>query len=276
VHDSYPAVLGTSSNIAPVDLLNITNQVRQEHGLSPLQLDSELSQAASGKASDMFANNYWAHISPSGTTPWVFFKNSGYEYLYAGENLARGFSSASEVVNAWMASPSHRDNMLSANYNDVGFAIATGSLTGSDTVLVVEMFGSRYGTKPIVKTAGINNITPIIPQPTSALAFVITTTPPSITPTTGPINAAQNTVNQNTQKVVQVAALEQQPLIDKNNFTRNLVIVVLALFIIVLVIDAIVIEKKKIIRVVSHNLDHIIYLIIILLTIIIIGRGLVL
>src|SRR5258706_10350524 len=90
----------------------------------------------------MFAKDYWAHIAPDGTTPWSFIKGAGYNYVYAGENLARGYFSASDVVNAWMASPEHRENMLSSKFADVGFSAQNGKLTGEDTVLVVEMLGS--------------------------------------------------------------------------------------------------------------------------------------
>ncbi len=270
IQSKYPEVLGISYNITPADLLNQTNKVRQENGLSALALDSALSQAASQKAADMFAKDYWAHVAPDGATPWGFIKNSGYVYLYAGENLARGFSNTSDIVNAWMASPSHRDNMLSSNYDDVGFAISTGSLTGSDTVLVVEMFGRKYGaevevssTIPSPTVTVASEATPILSElnPTQPIAYIVTNTPV-------PSPAEQS------QKLV--ASIQQQPLIDKNEFTKNMIVIVLIVLIVILTIDAIIVEKKKIIRVVSHNLDHIIYLIIILLTILIIGKGLVL
>ncbi len=268
----YPEVLGISNNITPIDLLNITNQIRQKNGLSHLKLDSELSQAASNKASDMFAKNYWSHVAPDGVTPWIFIKNSGYDYLYAGENLGRGFSGASEVVDAWMASPSHRDNMLSPNYNDVGYAIATGALTGNDTVLVVEMFGSRYGPKQTALAVTVNNSnTPATDTSSTPAALIITNSTPQPSQTLSSPGPEPTPF-----PIKQVAAIQQQPLIDKNDFTKNIAIIILVLFIVTLAIDAFIIEKKKIIRVVSHNLDHIIYLIIILLTIIVIGRGLVL
>lgn len=260
VQNRFPTVLGISYNITPIDLLNSTNQIRQGRGLSPLTLDVELSQAASKKAADMFAKNYWAHIAPDGVTPWVFIKNSGYEYLYAGENLARGFSNTTDVVNAWMASPTHRDNILSPNYHDIGFGIATGKLTGSDTVLIVEMFGSRYTAQAAT----------IIPSPTSTPDANQREPEPTIAALVTPIPS------QIEQGTIEVAALKQQPLMDKNNFAKNIIIIILVGFIAILAIDAIIIERKKIIRVVSHNLDHIIYLIIILLSIIILGKGLVL
>ena len=247
IQNTYPSVLGISYNITPNDLLNNTNQIRQARGLNPLKLDPELSQAAASKAANMFTGNYWAHIAPDGTTPWVFIKNSGYDYLYAGENLARGFTSASDVVNAWMASPSHRDNMLSTNYNNVGFAVSSGTLTGSDTVLVVEMFGTKYNSS----NNQISEVTiaPITPQPT--------------------------TVSTQPQKIAQVASIQNNPLINKNDLTKNIAIGILIFFISALIIDALIIERKKIIRALSHNLDHIIYLFIILLIILIMGRGIV-
>lgn len=263
VQNTYPSVLGISYDITPNELLKNTNQIREARGLQPLRLDPELSQAAAGKASNMFTNNYWAHIAPDGTTPWVFIKNSGYDYLYAGENLARGFSSASEVVDAWMASPSHRDNMLSPNYKDVGFAVSSGTLTGSDTILVVEMFGSRYNSSnhqvsEIVVAPVVITATPQ-PQPTQPSPTIITAA-----------------ASQQTTQTTQVASIQNKPLVDKNDLTKNIVIGILILFIAILLIDAIIIERKKIIRALSHNLDHAIYLSIILFIILIIGRGIVL
>src|SRR5664279_3337123 len=163
----FPSVLGISNNISIQDLLLQTNKQRQAHGLTLLKLNDNLTKAAQLKGQNMFAKNYWAHISPDGDTPWQFIKTSVYDYLYAGENLARGFSTSPEVVDAWMASPSHRENMLSPNYNDVGFAVLPGQLTGSDTLLVVEMFGSKY----------ISNSPDASPKPVSIAAVV---TSPSV------------------------------------------------------------------------------------------------
>lgn len=260
VQHGYPAVLGISSNITSADLLEKTNAIRAEKGLPILKIDGKLSAAASNKAADMFTKNYWAHVAPDGVSPWVFIKNSGYNYLYAGENLARGFTGTSEVVEAWMESPSHRDNMLSPNYSDVGFAIATGSLTGSDTVLVVEMFGTKYDdNSPVAITL---NIPP--------KAFSITT-PVISAPTTVPIASSVKSPASDTR----VASIQQSPLIDKNDMNKNIIISVIILIMGALIIDAIVIERKKIIRAVSHNIDHIIYLAIILLTLLVLGKGVV-
>ena len=120
-------------------ILNLVNQDRQSHGLSQLSLNSTLNLAALAKADDMVARGYFAHTSPTGTQPWHWFKALGYNYAYAGENLAEGYSDASDLENSWMASPSHRANILSPFYSDVGLAI----VNRDETSIVVEFFGSK-------------------------------------------------------------------------------------------------------------------------------------
>ena len=84
--------------------------MRDEAGLDSLRLNPTLTAAAKRKAEHMFAENYWAHISPTGVEPWYFILDSGYDYSYAGENLAKNFNTSKEVVAAWYQSPTHRDN----------------------------------------------------------------------------------------------------------------------------------------------------------------------
>jgi len=262
VQQKFPSILGISTNITETQLLDITNKIRKEHGLQELKLDPELSQAAANKASDMFKKNYWAHIAPDGATPWAFINNSGYEYLYAGENLARGFDSAQDAVEAWMESPTHRDNMLSSNYNDVGFAVATGSLTDSDTVLIVEMFGTKYNSPDS--------------QTENELASLKTTEEVSESPSQlakAPEIMANKTNSNENKNQIAVASLQQKPLINKIDLTSNIIYSVIILFIGVLIIDIIIIERRKIVRLVSHSFDHLIYLVIILLIISIVGKS---
>lgn len=140
-----PGVLGYASNINIDTLLEDTNKRRASMGLSQLKINSKLSIAAKNKAEHMFKENYWAHVSPKGIEPWKFILDANYDYLYAGENLAKNFNTSSEVVEAWYNSPSHRENMLNPKYSDVGFAIVNGTLQGYDTTLVVQMFGHPRG-----------------------------------------------------------------------------------------------------------------------------------
>ncbi len=262
-HREYPAVLGDATAVITVqDLLKYTNLQREAKGLAPLNLNPELTRAAQMKAKDMFAKDYWAHVSPDGTTPWVWIKDSGYEYLYAGENLARGFTSSSDVVTAWMNSPEHRANMLSPNYTDIGFAIQSGTLTGTDTTLVVQEFGSPYNPDGSVKESSDNSGSPV------------GGTEPTTSPT--PQVVAGNVQIGQPSALAGQAATPNQPLVDAVSLKRNISFGFLGFFLVILALDAIIIERKKIVRGFSHNVDHILFLLFILLAGIIIGRGVIL
>jgi len=129
------------ADITKSALENYTNQARQSAGLSPLSNNAKLEYAAQMKAQNMIENQYFSHTSPSGITPWHWFSQAGYKYKYAGENLAIGFYESEEVYNAWLNSPSHRDNILNPNYTEIGIAVLTGYDQGG-TVVVVQEFGS--------------------------------------------------------------------------------------------------------------------------------------
>lgn len=137
-----PGVLGYSSEITPERIIELTNQERQKHNLSPLKVSPLLNEAARRKAGDMFAFDYWAHKSPSGREPWSFLEEVGYDYRVAGENLARDFSRPEAVIQAWMKSPSHRENILNSKFKEIGVAVVDGTLGGIRTTLVVQFFGT--------------------------------------------------------------------------------------------------------------------------------------
>jgi len=154
-------VLGFATDITVEKLFTLTNEQRQKKGLNNLSYNDKLSNAAAKKANDMFAKNYWAHYGPDGESPWDFILDSGYKYEYAGENLAKNFLFSSGVINAWMNSPTHRENILKPEYSEVGFAIVNGILNGEETTLVVQMFG-----KPLSPT--LANKTPPVSQKVEA------------------------------------------------------------------------------------------------------------
>jgi hypothetical protein len=131
-----------ASTITPANIIQLTNQQRASAGLNTLSTDSRLSAAAQAKANNMFQEQYWDHFGPNGETPWMFISQAGYTYVYAGENLAKGFRTAEGVHEAWMASPTHRDNIMSNKYKDIGVAVVQGILEGKETTLVVQMFGN--------------------------------------------------------------------------------------------------------------------------------------
>lgn len=142
INEVKPGVLGISSGITQQEIVNLTNQQRQKYGLEPLIEDERLNKAAYAKALNMFAENYWAHYSPSGKDPWSFINGAGYQFSYAGENLARNFYTSDEVVKAWMNSPTHKANIINSNYQNIGIAVVEGVLSGQKTTLVVQEFGS--------------------------------------------------------------------------------------------------------------------------------------
>ncbi len=172
-----PRILGFATNIATSELYQLVNQERSGLGLTTLKRNYKLEQAALKKAQDMFAKNYWAHYAPDGsTTPWQFILKAGYNYKYAGENLAKDFNTSSSVVVAWMNSSSHRANIVNKNYKDIGMVAVNGTLLGEETTLVVQMFGTPLGTstatgstggttsKPSGKTAGAKASAALAPE----------------------------------------------------------------------------------------------------------------
>lgn len=131
-----------ASSITRANIINLTNVERQKYGLTTLSENAKLNSAALAKANNMISEQYWDHFGPNGQTPWQFIKEAGYSYVYAGENLAKGFKSSEGVVQAWMASPTHRENVLSGNYKEIGVASVEGTLLGEKVTLIVQMFGN--------------------------------------------------------------------------------------------------------------------------------------
>jgi hypothetical protein len=144
--NSFGGLIGLSevqaSSITPGNVINLTNQERLGYGLNTLTTSSQLSAAALAKANDIFEKQYWDHFGPNGESPWQFIRAAGYDYVYAGENLAKGFRTAEGIHEAWMASPTHKANIISGNYKDIGVAVVEGELLGKQTTLVVQMFGN--------------------------------------------------------------------------------------------------------------------------------------
>jgi len=127
----------------------LANQTRQSLGLNALVENPKLNEAARLKAEDMVRNQYFSHTSPTGVTPWFWFSKAGYDYKYAGENLAIGFFGSNEVFNAWLNSPSHRQNLVNPNYKEIGTAVLEGFGQNS-AVVVVQFFGALKPAKSVV------------------------------------------------------------------------------------------------------------------------------
>lgn len=101
-------------------VFDLTNNERTKQGLAPFKVDLELSRVAREKSRDMAGSGYFAHNSPTYGSPFDMMKSYGITYRTAGENIAKGQRTPSEVVNAWMNSPGHRANILNGNFTHIG------------------------------------------------------------------------------------------------------------------------------------------------------------
>ena len=127
--------------VVPSVLVDLANQNREDNKLPPLAVSPILEGIAAAKANDMAAKGYFAHTSPEGITPWHWFREVGYTFSFAGENLAVDFSDSFDVTRAWMVSPGHRANILNLSFTEIGIAMAKGVYRGRETIFVVQVFG---------------------------------------------------------------------------------------------------------------------------------------
>ncbi len=123
-------------------IINYVNQERVEEGLEQLVENDILNEVAKLKVRDMLGNDYFAHTSPQGLDPWHWFDKAGYSYKYAGENLGMDFETAGAVHEAWMKSVTHRENIVSAKYKEIGVAVERGIIDNKETQIAVQVFGT--------------------------------------------------------------------------------------------------------------------------------------
>lgn len=138
-----PRIISENNDVSAEELVNLTNEYRLNNGLEPLSVNARLTQAAVNKAKDMFEHDYFDHTSPDGKRFSQWIKELGYQYFYVGENLAIDFDTAGEIFSAWIESPAHRENILRAQFTDIGIAAMRGKYKNRLTLAVVQMFGTR-------------------------------------------------------------------------------------------------------------------------------------
>lgn len=249
-----PSILGYAANISPGEVIRLTNEKRSQAGLLPLSENPTLSQAAQAKGADMLNRDYWAHIAPDGTQPWKFFIDFGYKYRYAGENLARDFSNPSSAVDAWMASPTHKENLLSPKYKEIGIAVIEGDLAGVDTTIIVQFFGSKFvDTTPSVPLAKV--------QPAVVAETEKTNLP---TPTPESIAEVQEAVDLGSPSAVLTVLPSHTPapvvksdiFISPFSTTRSLSLFVVGILLAVLVLDGVLISRRRIVRIGGRAFAH--------------------
>jgi hypothetical protein len=135
--------------VLPQALVDYTNQDRAFKTLPSVNTHPLLERAALLKAQDMANKGYFAHTSPDGHDPWYWLDSVGYDFRYAGENLAINFSESSDVNTAWVNSPGHYANIVNGKFTEVGIATAEGFYGGKQTTFVVQFFGTPAKKKTV-------------------------------------------------------------------------------------------------------------------------------
>ena len=136
--------IADSTTLSVDALVAAMNRERVSRGLRPLRVNQALSLAAGDRVRDMLANHYFQHVSPAGVDPFTWVDKRGYDYSEVGENLAVGYATADDVVDGWMHSQGHRDNILRSAFAEVGIAFTDASPARPFRgPLVVVLYGAR-------------------------------------------------------------------------------------------------------------------------------------
>ncbi len=143
--------VGAQGELVSSEVLKWTNSYRTQEGVKPLSRNALLDSAAILKMDDMFKQRYFEHVSPSGQDISGLAKSVNYDYIVIGENLALGdFENEKALVDAWMASPGHRANILKNNFEEIGIAVGKGNFAGRITWIAVQEFGKPASSCPSI------------------------------------------------------------------------------------------------------------------------------
>ncbi len=134
-----------NSIVNTYSLLNLVNQERQSVDINNLEINPKLQAAAEQKAMDIITNQYFSHTSKTGKIFSAWIKESDYEYLRVGENLAIFFNDNKNIVDAWMESEKHRQNILNPYYKETGIAVIYDNFENKNTHIIVQIFGEPTG-----------------------------------------------------------------------------------------------------------------------------------
>ncbi|MGC9602732.1 MAG: CAP domain-containing protein [Minisyncoccia bacterium] len=240
--------------VVPAEIIALTNSERVQNDVGILSEDALLDKAAQAKADDMAKNDYFSHVGPDGKTPWQWITEAGYQYQYAGENLAVRFVDSSDVVNAWMASPTHRANIVKPVYTSIGVGVAQGMYEGQSATYVVQYFAAPLNsganiTSPLAasetsasslasRTLTASSAVPVS-VPTSTPGAVSTTSPVSASfagaqvegasVQVAPVSAAINDVNSDVQSFVRQALRAFAEPVQTSNWILGLCATILVL-----------------------------------------------
>lgn len=141
---NYPTIAPDANlSVNVQELIDMTNNYRASQGLSSLTINPRLTQAAVNKASDILSKQYFNHTSPEGKKFSDWIREVGYKYFYVGENLAIDFDNNKDIFEAWLDSPTHKENIDKPQYQEIGIAALNGKYKNRPSTVVVQLFGTR-------------------------------------------------------------------------------------------------------------------------------------
>lgn len=142
-------------------IVSATNvQRKSSAALPPLSQSPILDAIAKRRVLDMQQNGYFSHESPTSYGADDMAKYFRYRYIRFGENIALGnFGSEFEIVQAWMKSKGHKDNMLSPKFREIGIASGPEIYQGHSAIVIVQVFGLPVWDCPPVDETLLDDIT---------------------------------------------------------------------------------------------------------------------
>lgn len=118
--DSTSSLESESPSNYEEEVVELVNEERAKEDLQPLEMYDRLSDLARLKSQDMANNDYFDHTSPTYGSPFEMMDQYDFVYSRAGENIAAGQRSPEQVVEGWMNSPGHRENIMKAEFTHIG------------------------------------------------------------------------------------------------------------------------------------------------------------
>ena len=151
-------LFSSASDLTPANITSAINTERTNRDIPALTTNSMLTKAAQSKSNDMIARNYFSHIDPDGHYIWDKIVAFGYTpYTTLGENLAIDFPNTTGLVAAWMDSPEHRENLLSANFKDTGIGVSFGNVQSGQYSVAIS---NTFGAQPVISIPAVMNVLP--------------------------------------------------------------------------------------------------------------------
>ncbi|MGB5217047.1 MAG: CAP domain-containing protein [Smithella sp.] len=147
-HSTEPSII--REVLTRETVIVLTNKARAADGLPPLAENQILNEIAESRARDMLEKQYFAHVSPTGEQASDIAQRIGYLYKIIAENIGIGdFYTNQKIVDGWMQSPGHRNNILSSEVQDIGASVIKGNMKGRETYVTVQIFGLQ--SPPVAK-----------------------------------------------------------------------------------------------------------------------------